>query len=297
MKPTSQSIIRAILYGGASTLLLLDIFFLIKAALQDQFVSIVPIIAGVFITAGLIFIIYAERKNRLQDKEEHRRLSRVAHQLENPLQILEEDLSYLSSNSSRLPAEEKLKLKRMNTKAKVLLENVRDVFLMLEAQSGQLRIKEGAYDLCTLLREALEKIKPLASARNVEVVLKAHCDTAVVKVDRHLFLIAVTHLLENAITYTLTPGLVNVAIIKGNKSVRIVIQDRGVGIRLQDTETIFLPFARGEKADQFDPDGIGVGLTLARLIATHLGGKLRWEQREHTAGTQFEMTFPLVLKG
>lgn len=294
MKPSSQTIIRAVLYGGASTLLLFDIFFLAKAIVQDEFVPIIPIMAGMFITGGLLMIVYGEQKSREQDKQEHRRLSRVAHQLENPLQVLEDDLSYLTAQSAKLPAEERMKLKRMQTKTKVLLENIRDVFLMLEAQGGGLKIQPTQYDLCVLLHEALEQEKPLASARNVELIEKAHCAHAVANVDRRLFLIAMSHLLENAIIYTLTPGRVHVSIIKGNKYVRIIIKDRGIGILPHDAEAVFMPFARGEKADQFDADGIGVGLTLARYIIKRLGGKLTWQDRQPVAGTQFEIILPLA---
>ncbi len=294
MNDKPQKLIRASLYGGASVLLLADIFFLGKAIVQNSFIPLLPIVAGIFITGGLLLIIYAESKDREEDKQEHRRLSRVAHQLENPLHILQEDLAHLVKDSATFPADQRLKLRRMETKTKVLLENIRDVFLMLQAQSGTLTQDVSSYDLCVVVDEILERVKPLATARNVEIVRKAKCDNAPVFIDRHLFMIAATHLIENAIMYTLTPGLVNVVIVRGPKHVKLRIQDRGIGVKAEDAHNIFLPYARGHAADQFDPDGIGVGLTLARLIITQIGGDLSWHPREKAGGTEFEIKLPLA---
>jgi K+-sensing histidine kinase KdpD len=296
MQPSthSQTIIRAILYGGSATLLLFDIFFLAQAAVENTFLPIIPIMAGVFITTALIFIIYAERRSRELDKQEHRRLSRVAHQLENPIQVLEDDLAYMAGQADKFPAEERMKLKRMQTKTKVLLENIRDVFLMLESQSGALQLKNATYDLCILVDEALNAVKPLASAHNVEVIKKFQFDQAIVSVDRRLLLIALIHILENSILYTLTPGLVNIVMKKSSKNVQITLQDRGIGILPTDASAILLPFARGHKAEQFDPDGIGVGLTLAKYIIQRLKGKLTWQGRHGSIGSEFTITLPLV---
>lgn len=294
MVKSPQTFFRAILYGAASVLLLLDIFFLGEALITNNFLPLLPIIAGVLITSGLLFIIYAESRAREEDKQEHRRLSRVAHQLESPLKTLQDDLQYLAAHAKELPAEHKLKIKRMETKTNVLLENIRDVFLMLQAQSGSLTQDLATYDLCAVVGDVVEKAKPLAVARNVEIVRKSFCDTAPVAIDKHLFVIALAHIIENALFYTLTPGLVNIAVTKGKKHVRVIIQDRGVGIREDDAEAVFLPFARGYKADQFDADGIGVGLTLARLLIEEMGGSLIWKNREGSTGTEFQIKLPLI---
>ena len=274
-------------------LLLFDLFFMVRAVIADSFVPLMPIIAGVLITAGLLAVIYAEGQARDEDKKEHRRLARVAHQLESPLHVLQEDFQQLTAKAAKLPAEERMKLKRMETKTKVLLENIRDVFMMLRAEQGAVSQDIRTYDMCTLVKEAADRVASLASAHNVELLHKAHCSDAPVKVDKQLFLIALVHILENAILYSLTPGIVNVAIVRGKTNVRVIVQDRGIGVKNKDTKSIFRPFARGEAADQYDPDGIGVGLTLSQLLIKEMSGSLEWRRREHSAGTEFSILLPL----
>ncbi len=297
MKTSSpHTIFHSFLYGGASVLLAVDLYFLVLALFNGTFTPVVPLLAGICITGGLLFIIYAEGVARGDDRREHRRLSRVASQLEQPIQSLEDDIDYLMRQSEALPAEVRLKLKHMNTKTRIVLENVRDIFLMLRAQGGQVAQEMKVYNVCSLVEEAVGRVEGLASARNVEIIRKAHCEDAPVKLDRNLFIIALTHILENGILYTLTPGLVNIVIIREKNFVRIIIQDRGIGVKQEDAHAIFDPFVRGQYASQYDQDGIGVGLTLSRLLVHEFNGKLNWRQRSESSGLEFEIRLPLVNK-
>ena len=292
-----QRYLRLFLYGGGSALLLLDVFFLLRAALTSNFVPIVPILAGILTAAGLLFVVYAEQRAREEDKRDHTRISRVAHQLANPLNNLQSNLESLLSDADKLPAEQRFKIKRMATKSTVVLENIRDLFLTLQAQEGNIAQEVRVYDVCALVREAHRRAKPLASAHNVELILATHCTKAPVRLDRRLMLIALAHLIENAIIYTQTPGLVNIAVTRGKHRIRIIVQDRGTGISAADALLVERPFARGADAEQYDPDGIGLGVALTRLIVREFGGRLAWHNRAKRAGSQFEIHLPPYTPG
>ncbi len=294
LKAPSQTAFRYFLYGSAAVLLVFDVFFLLRALLTTNFVPIVPLLAGIFTAGGLLFVIYAEGEARGQDKREHRRISRVAHQLDRPLSALQKDLVHLIATSDKLPAEARLKLKHMETRTHILLDNIRDVFLMLQAQDLPVSAELRTYNVCSILSDVIAEMEPLAAAKNVELLHSFHCLEAPVKIDRHLLKIVLVHLIENASTYTPTPGSVNIAITKSDKQVRIAVQDRGIGINDEEASSIFEPFARGERASGYDPDGIGVGLTLSQLIVEEFGGHMRWKNRAKGMGTQFEVLLPLA---
>lgn len=291
---STATIWRTFLYGAGSALLLVSLFFLIQATLAGNFVPLLPILAGTLTAAGLLLIVYIEHRSRLQDRRDHRRISRVATQLEGPLRSLQDDLSNIVRHTDSLPEEARQIVRRMETKSQVLLENIRDVFLTLQAQEGKLAHELRVYDACTLVQETVRRLQPLAGARNVELDAKKYCEDAAIKVDKRLFILALTHLIENGILYTLHPGKVNVSVTRGAKSARILVEDRGVGIKAEDAPVIFQPFARGHAAAQFDPDGIGVGLTLSRLIIRQFGGDIIWRSHAASPGSEFEITLPLV---
>jgi len=277
-------------------LLAFDLYYLVKSLFTVTFIPLLPILAGMFTAFGLLLIVYAEYKAREEDRRDHRRISRVSHQLEAPLSALETDLQYLMNDAENLPAEARLKLKHMETKTQVLIENIRDLFLMLQAQEHPVAKEVRTYDLCRVIDDVIETQQSLAQSRNIELTHKLHCETAPVRVDKSLLKIALNHIVENALTYTEKPGRVNIAIVRNEKSVRVIVQDKGIRITADDALAVWQPFARGVKASDYDSDGIGVGLTLSRQIVREFGGTLSFQNNERGGGTTFELALPLVKK-
>ena len=148
-------------------LVVLNLLFLVKALIIGNLVPILPVIVGVLTTVGLLFLIRAEWQAREEDKREHRRISRVTHQLSNPLKSLQLELAELMKDANQLPAEARLKLKHMETKTTVLLDNIRDVFLMLQAHTDTSSGEHRTYNLCTLTANSAKNFQQQAKARNV----------------------------------------------------------------------------------------------------------------------------------
>lgn len=290
----SQTLLRLVIYASAAILLILDSMLLLRALFAGNVVPIAPVFVGILTAAGLLIVMRTEERVRQDDKKEHYNIARVAHQLLAPLKNVQEQLEQLMSNTKTLPPETRLNLKHLETKTNLLLENIRDVFLTLQAQAGPIAQEIRVYDLCTLLQEAYKRSLPQASAHNVELIYKTHCSDAPVRVDKRLFLIALTHILENAIVYTATPGLVNLTVIRGKDDARIVVQDRGIGIKEEDQKTLWEPFVRGKTAEKYHPSGIGIGTTLAKRIMKELGGTITWKDRKQSLGTQCEIKLPLA---
>lgn len=276
-------------------LLAFDLFFMTRALMVGSYIPIVPIVASIFTAIGLLLIVLDEHRARAADRRDHRRLSRVALQLEGPLLGLEQSLESLQAQSSLLPAELRLKLKHMDTKTKLLLENIRDVFMLFQAQEEQVAMESRPYNLCVLVQSVIDAVLPQARAANVDIVLASkHAEIPVV-VDKRLFNIVLTHLLDNAMRYTLKPGLINVVFELGSRRAQVVVQDRGIGISEADAIKIWQPFARGDRAVEFDPDGIGTGLSLSRLLLKQMNGDLKLISGANSGtGSAFAIELPVA---
>lgn len=294
--PSLPRVRRAFVGGVAAAALLFASLLVIVPLLTQQTLPLSPLIIAGGATIGVLLIITIEQRARATLRYDQYRLARVAHQLLTPLTTLENTLQELAAHAAALPVDVRLTVHRMETKTTVLLENIRDIFLLLQAHSGSLVRERRTYDICALVREAVGRVRPLAHARNVELIEQHHCHHAPVRVDRQLTLIALLHVLENAIVYNLTPGLVNVTVQVSGESASVIIQDRGIGIAKADQETIWEPFARGRQAQRYDSDGIGVGLPLSRHIIAEQGGELLLTPRSGTIGTQVEIRLPLATK-
>ena len=89
---------------------------------------------------------------------------------------------------------------------------------------------------------------------------------------------AVGNLLSNAVKYTPSGGAVAVAAGSDSQTVWIQVRDTGPGIAAEEQDRVFDAFYRSERDRRF-PQGLGLGLTIARdLVAAH-GGRLELEER------------------
>jgi signal transduction histidine kinase len=93
----------------------------------------------------------------------------------------------------------------------------------------------------------------------------------------------ITHLVRNAIQFTVAGGRITVRTFRREGKAVAEIEDTGVGIPEQDLPLIFDPFYRADKARQFRMGEMGLGLTIAkRLVELHEArrGRKPAEQRQ-----------------
>lgn len=87
---------------------------------------------------------------------------------------------------------------------------------------------------------------------------------------------AVRNLIENAVKYG---GAVRVRVKPEENGAVVEIDDDGPGIPPEDIERMFEPFTRAENSRSRETGGAGLGLALARAIATGHDGRLTLENR------------------
>jgi signal transduction histidine kinase len=102
------------------------------------------------------------------------------------------------------------------------------------------------------------------------------------------------NLVENAIRYTPPGGSVRVTveIVPGRALVRV--KDTGIGIAPEDKGNIFERFYRAPNAIAKENGGNGLGLYIARTVATDHGGDLNFESNGTGLGTTFVLSLPLA---
>ena len=100
---------------------------------------------------------------------------------------------------------------------------------------------------------------------------------------------ALGNLLSNAIKYTPTGGSVSLAADLDGGEAWIRVSDTGPGISAEEQERIFEPFYRSKRDRRF-PQGLGLGLTIARDLVEAHGGRL---ELSSTLGQGSEFTVRL----
>lgn len=145
------------------------------------------------------------------------------------------------------------------------------------AESGRLMLDVQAFDLPKLAREQVVLHRPQAAAKGVELAL--HIDpeleklrgAAIGDVTRTRQVLA--NLIGNAVKYTVRGRIeARVELRAGNRIV-VEVADTGPGLSAEELERAFEPFRRVERTGVGIP-GAGLGLSLARRLATLMGGEL-----------------------
>ncbi|MFJ4469237.1 ATP-binding protein [Streptomyces sp. NPDC089424] len=102
------------------------------------------------------------------------------------------------------------------------------------------------------------------------------------------------NLLDNAQRHA--RAAVTVAVRRDGDRAVVQVADDGDGVPPADRERIFERFVRLDDARSRDEGGAGLGLAIARDVATRHGGTLT-VQDAPTGGAQFELRLPLASKG
>jgi two-component system heavy metal sensor histidine kinase CusS len=164
-----------------------------------------------------------------------------------------------------------------------------DALLMLaRADSGTLLSRRASVDLAEIAREASKRTIDHArqgGRETAEIIIDAAPSAG--EGDAHLLARAMENLLDNALRHG--GGRASIRVTPDGACVRVVVSDDGPGIPPSLVQTLFQRFARGDVSRS--SDGFGLGLAIARAIASAHGGTL--ELLKSDRGASFEMRLPL----
>jgi signal transduction histidine kinase len=95
----------------------------------------------------------------------------------------------------------------------------------------------------------------------------------IVTAPRREFIHSIVHLMDNAFKFSPDKGKVSLRVQPGsNGGIDILIDDEGPGISPDLREKVFERFHQGSQGDSREHEGLGVGLTIARVVFQNLRG-------------------------
>ena len=142
--------------------------------------------------------------------------------------------------------------------------------------------------LRVLAEEVCETLADAAKVKDVSLTVTG--DAGVVNGVRRLLFEVIYNLCDNAIKYNHPGGSVNISITEENKSVRLSVQDTGIGIAPEHQEKIFERFYRVDKSHSKQSGGTGLGLSIVKHAAAYHKAKISLEstpERGTTITIQF----------
>ena len=214
----------------------------------------------------------AERLHSLEEAR-HQLLANMVHELGRPLGALQSGVEALRRGADEDPALRHELLTGMDAEIHRLRRLLDDLSRHYDRALGPLELKRGSIELKGWLTLVLIPWHKAAEHKGLRWVVTLPIDPLPIEIDPDRLAQAVGNLISNAIKYTPTGGAVSIAVTSDPVMAFIHVTDTGPGISPDDQAHLFEPFYRGQTARRF-PQGMGLGLTIARdLVAAH-GGRL-----------------------
>lgn len=163
----------------------------------------------------------------------------------------------------------------------------------LHAVTALANLKLVTCDLNNVLNAQIIECAAQARQRGQALVFRPNTYLPSIQADVQELGRAINHLLVNALNYTPQDGTITVSTTLGNHCVLVEIRDTGVGIAEEHLPHIFELFYRADSSRQLASGGVGLGLSLVRMIIEAHGGDI---QVESTAGSGSTFTLSLPLE-
>ena len=218
---------------------------------------------------------------------QQRFLADVSHELRTPLTVIKGNVDLMR----RMKQFDEESLTSIDQEAGRLTRMVGGLLMLAQAESGKLPLTLRPVELDLLLTEVFQEMHILAGNK-VRVHLN-EIDQLMVNGDRDRLKQVLINLVANAIQYTPQNGDVFLSLSKIGEQARILCRDTGPGIPAEDLPHIFERFYRAEKSrTRGKSTGFGLGLSIAKWIVEHHGGRIEVNSKEGQ-GTTFAIWLPL----
>lgn len=230
----------------------------------------------------------AERANHAKSEF----LSRMSHELRTPLNAILGFAQLLSLDE--LSTDQLDSVARITMAGKHLLSLINEVLELSRIEVAGLGIELAPVTVCAVVDDVIGLVRPIASARQVEVRYSDDVAAKHVLADAQRLKQVLLNLLSNGIKYNRPGGSVTVSCARPDAStVRLVVRDTGIGVPEEKVDRLFVPFDRLDIEQRSAEEGAGIGLALTRRLVEAMGGRIGVESTVGQ-GSAFWVDLPSV---
>ena len=226
-------------------------------------------------------------KNKRLIENRRRMMYSIVHDLRTPLGII---IGYNDMEKRAPQKNDKFisEISRATSQLKSMIDHMLDYF-RLESERIELDCKN--FNLMELQNDLTNAFKMRAEDKRIDFVtpelqdkmLYGDCEKI-----RHI----VTNLLDNAFKFTKEGKVCFSMSYPDNGNLYIEVKDTGIGIKPKDQEKIFEAFTKMPNAEAKGLDGLGIGLSIVKLLVDLMKGKITFRPEEK--GSCFEVVIPIA---
>jgi PAS domain S-box-containing protein len=217
----------------------------------------------------------------------------LVHELKTPLtpilaasELLAEEVE--NKSAQRLIASIERSASTLNTRIDTLLDLAKGEVDMLDLDLEEV-------DTLVFLNNISDEMLPVASSRNISLVLDVPTSLPSIRADESRLKQVVMNILSNALKWTPEEGRVTIRARENEDIMIIEVQDTGPGIARESQGRLFEAYYR-VKNNRQRLGGLGLGLALSKTIVEAHNGKI-WVDSAEGKGSTFSFSVPVCVPG
>lgn len=217
----------------------------------------------------------------------------ASHELRTPLSTIQTNLDVVLSDPTKTIESQMKWLKNIEIENKRMSALVSDLLLLSRADTNEDIIKMDNLNLSTVVTEIVSAYEVLIRENNMTFTSDIK-DEILIQGDKDRIKQLLIILIDNAVKYNIANGKINVMLFQDKENAIIEIADTGIGIEQEEMKRVFDRFYRGKQSRLNNPDGSGLGLSIAKLITKEHGGSI-WAESQPERGTSFKILIPRLI--
>lgn len=210
-------------------------------------------------------------------------ISSVSHELRTPLTAIKGWAETMQMSGTLDPAMTEKGMEIIIKEAGRLTGLVEELLDFSRIQSGKMILIVDKVDILAELDEAVYMLRERAISENKHLVFDEPENIIIVKGDKNRLRQVFMNIIDNALKYTESDGLVEVQAEEADGYITITISDNGCGIPAEDLPKVKEKFYKSNQTKR----GSGIGLAVADEIVRLHGGTLGIESAENVGTVVF----------
>jgi two-component system CheB/CheR fusion protein len=220
-------------------------------------------------------------------------LATLSHELRNPLSALLNATNLLES-AEKDPEAANLALGVVRRQARHIARLLDDLLDVSRITQSKFELRRQLFDVRTAVEAAIETLRPAASDKGHSINVQVWSEPLLVNGDPDRLRQVQVNLLDNAIKYSPAGGEICIHATREGDHAVVRVSDCGEGLTAESIERIFEPFFQAGPAKAHRLGGMGLGLSLVRLIVEQHGGDVQVRSDGPGQGSEFTIRLPLA---
>lgn len=233
------------------------------------------ILIGYFMNRRVLGPISAMTKDSLRKQTQF--ISDASHELKTPITVILAHAEMLKKWAKDDKTALDKSIDNIEKEALNMAELTERLLILAKSDAKTLKTKCEPFDLDELINDIAEETKLLACKKKIIVGTNEKLN---VNSDRQSLKELLRIILDNSIKYTNENGVIRLDSKVTDNSLIISVHDNGIGIRTEDLEKIFDRFYCADSSRNKKKSGNGLGLSIARILASELGFEIKVESQE-----------------